>query len=295
MSQIEIKHLRMLKMINTTGNLTQAARNLFVTQSALSQQLKEIEKRLGADLFYRTNRKMILTSVGKTLLEHGETILYQLEQAELDIDKAVNGEKGELIIGVRCLFCYLWLPKVLKKFQDKFPNVDVVISNSVEPETDLINENIDIAISAAETFDPKIEFFPLFEDKVLVVMSKQSKHVSKKYMELEDFHGIEIISLIEKSKHYFFYALLQNKQVKPRRYMTISYPEAMVDLISADLGIGILPQWFVKPFMDRKQLSVCELTKKGKILHWSAACLKSRQVPNYQTEFVKIVRSEAIA
>ncbi len=294
MNILEIKHLRMLQMIHQTGNMTRAANHLFVTQSALSQQLKDLESRLSTDLFFRTGKKMVLTRVGKKLLARARDILDRVDAAELDIARTVGGERGELKIGVRCLFCYMWLPKVLKIFQEKFPNVDIEITNAPDPDRDLICEKIDIAVSASEKSDPRIEFAPLFEDEVMVVMSRDDRNREKPFMALKDFHGADIISLIEKSKHYFFYALLQNGRIKPRRYMTISHPEAMVDLIAAGLGLGILPKWFIAPYMESKKLAACPLQAKGTRLFWKASRLAGKQVPGFQKEFIKIMAAQAL-
>ena len=294
-AHLEIKHFRMLKMIHQTGNMTQAAGRLFITQSALSQQLKDIEVRLGTDLFYRTGRKMVLTAVGRKLLKRAERILDQVEQAHVDIDKAVNGEKGELRIGVRCLFCYMWLPRAIRTFQADYPNVDIDIRSSADPEADLVSEKIDIAISAARNFDPRIGFSELFSDKVLVTMSENSRFRFKRAMELEDFHGADIISMVEKQRHYFFCALLKNKRIRPRRYMTVSHPEVLVDLIAADLGIGILPKWFADFHLAKKKLVTCPLTAKGTVLNWRASFLKGRQLPGYLKTFVRIISDKAIA
>lgn len=294
MNTLEIKHLKMLRMVSRTGNMTRAARNLFVTQSALSQQLKEVEVRLGTDLFYRTGKKMVLTRVGKLLLSRAEAIIHQVEEAELDIARMVTGEKGELRIGVRCLFCYMWLPRVLTLFQEKFPNVDIGIGNADAPEEALVSETIDIAISASEEQDPRIETAPMFEDDVVVVMSADDPRRVKPYMELKDFHGADIISLVEKSRHYFFEKLLRDRDISPRRYMVISHPEAMVDLIAAGLGLGILPRWFAAPYLKTKALVACPLTASGKRLAWKAGWLKSKQQPPYLKEFIKIISAHAI-
>ncbi len=295
MNSLEIKHLRMVRAIHPTGNLTRAAASLFVTQSALSQQLKEIESRLGADLFHRTGKQMVLTKIGRMLLGRGEKILDWIEKAELDIDRAVNGETGELKVGVRCLFCYMWLPAVLKQFRESYPNVALEIRNSARPDEDLISRRIDIAVSASDHFDPAVDFSFLFQDQVVVVMPKDHVHSRKKALELKDFHGTDIISLVEKSRHYFFYNLLKDRQIKPRRYMTISHPEAMVDLIAAGLGIGILPRWFAAPYVKQKKLVTCPLTASGTTLQWKASWLKGKQVPGFLRAFVRLVSDRAIS
>lgn len=292
MTHLEIKHLRMLDMITRTNNMTRAAENLHISQSALSQQLKDIEHKLEAGLFFRTGKKMVLTRIGKKLLERGRPIIDRIERAELEVARTVNGETGELKIGVRCVFCYQWLPDVIKKFRDKFPNVDIEIGNSIFPEKDLISGRFDIAISAAEKMDKRIAYTPLFEDDMLCTMSSGDRFSRKKCLEPRDFHGADMIALVEKSNHSFYQELLFDQGIQPRRYMTIAHPGAMVELIAAGLGIGMLPGWFVTPHTKTKDIVTCPLTANGMRLEWKATYLKGNPVPPYQKEFLRIINTQ---
>ena len=82
MRHLEIKHLRMIAAIAETGNMTKAAARLFLSQSALSQQLKDIEDKLQAALFFRTRKVMLLTPVGRKLLESAKQVIQTLEDAD---------------------------------------------------------------------------------------------------------------------------------------------------------------------------------------------------------------------
>ena len=101
MHNLEIKHLRMLRAITESGNMTRAAEKLCLTQSALSQQLKDIEGKLGTDLFYRTRKKMIVTEVGRQLLETATQVIDAVDLAEQDISRKISGERGELKVGTQ--------------------------------------------------------------------------------------------------------------------------------------------------------------------------------------------------
>ncbi len=294
MTHLEIKHLRMIRMIDRTNNLTRAAENLFVSQPALSQQLKDIEGKLGAALFSRTGKNMILTRIGKKLLSYSEHILATIEEAELEVQKIVKGEQGELKIGVRCLFCYKWLPEVIKLFQGKFPNVDLNIGNSFEPEKDLISKKWDIAISTSPILNCNISYTPLFEDEFLCVMSDEHPLSRKKFLEIKDFEGMDMISMVEKSGPSFYRFFFKNKGIKPGRHMTITHPDAVVELVEAGLGIAILPKWFIAPYTGLKQIRTCSLTSKKTRLQWKASFLKERTILPYQEEFIKIIKSYPI-
>ena len=84
---MEIRHLRLVKEVAEKGSLTKAMDKLFLSQSALSHQLKEIESQLGAPLFHRINKKLVLTGAGKIILESAEKILEELEQAEISVKR----------------------------------------------------------------------------------------------------------------------------------------------------------------------------------------------------------------
>jgi ubiquinone/menaquinone biosynthesis C-methylase UbiE len=77
---IEIRHLKLIETLSRVGSLTNAAEELFVTQSALSRQLKELENALGVQVFHRVNNRLLFTPAGKEILETGKEILDHLEK-----------------------------------------------------------------------------------------------------------------------------------------------------------------------------------------------------------------------
>ena len=117
MSFLEIRHLKLIKTINETGNMTRAAEKLFLTQPALSHQLLDLEGKLEIPLFHRTKKKMILTQAGKMLLKSAEKVLLEIKQAEREISKMVHGETGVLRIGTTCVLSYKWLPNIMHQLQ----------------------------------------------------------------------------------------------------------------------------------------------------------------------------------
>ena len=130
---MEIRHFKLVKAVAEAGNLTKAAEKLFLTQSALSHQLKEIEDTFGVSLFQRISKKMILTPVGNRILRSAETILGELGKVENDVRRFGSGDSGIIRISTECYTCYHWLPKLLKSFNHQFPDVDVEIAKILQP------------------------------------------------------------------------------------------------------------------------------------------------------------------
>ncbi len=93
---MEIKHLKLIETVSEEGSLTKAVDKLFLTQSALSHQLKEMETQLGTQVFHRVNKKLVLTGAGKIVLKSAKKILKEIDDIQLEIKKYISGETGNI-------------------------------------------------------------------------------------------------------------------------------------------------------------------------------------------------------
>src|SRR6266571_6531866 len=124
---IEVRHLRLVAAVAEMGSLTRAGDHLHLTQSALSHQLRDIETRLGAALFLRVGKRLVLTPAGERLLTSARELLERLQQTELEI-RALGKERGGVLrITTECYTCYHWLPPILTHYRRQFPRVEVRI------------------------------------------------------------------------------------------------------------------------------------------------------------------------
>src|SRR5271154_4631422 len=124
---LEVRHLRLVAAVAQVGSLTRAGDQLHLTQSALSHQLRDIETRLGAALFLRVGKRLVLTPAGERLLASAKDVLERLEQTEQDIRRMSRDRAGLLRITTECYPCYHWLPPLLLRYRKSFPRVDVRI------------------------------------------------------------------------------------------------------------------------------------------------------------------------
>src|SRR5215470_2310330 len=116
---LEVRHLRLVAAVAEVGSLTRAGDRLHLTQSALSHQLRDIESRLGAPLFLRVGKRLVLTPAGD--------VLARLEQAEREIRQMGKERAGILRLTTECYTCYHWLPPLLIRYRRRFPRVEVRI------------------------------------------------------------------------------------------------------------------------------------------------------------------------
>ena len=290
MNQLELKHLKMIQAIAETGNITRAADKLFITQSALSQQLKDIESRLKTDLFFRTHKKMILTSIGGNLLKTADQVIGIVNEAEAEIAKTVSGEKGELKVGTHCIFCYKWLPSAMNSFQRRFPGVKFEIGASDEPSAELESKKFDIVITTASSPDDNCEYTPLFSDQLVCILPAKHPLSAQPFIRLEDFVGMDMISHAEKSKNRFYQITLKPRGIEPGRFMTVGQPQAIIDMVAAGFGVGVFPGWAVRSSLSSPDIIALPISRNGLPLTWHAAFLKRINPPIFLNEFIRIVK-----
>lgn len=289
MNHLELKHLRLIRALAESGNMTRAAEKLYITQSALSQQLKDIENKLGADLFFRTRKRMILTEVGRQLLITAVEVLQSVEQAEHAISMKMKGERGELRIGTQCIFCYKWLPKVMKTFHGRFPNVEIEIGISTDLISELESKKFTMVISGAVPPNENHISIPLFRDQLVCVMPGEHPLAACGFVQLDDFADNNLISHTDQGRNRFYQEILKTKGIEPKRIMNIGAPQAMLELVAAGFGLTVFPRWAVAEALQTRQLVARPITQKGFPLTWHATYLTHSNIPVYQQEFVRSI------
>jgi LysR family transcriptional regulator for metE and metH len=288
MDDIEIKHLRLIKTISETRNLTKAARKLFVSQPALSRQLKDIEQRLGVDLFHRTKKSMILTKMGKKLLLTADSVLQELDRTQREIAKTVCGEQGTFKIGMNCIFSYQWLPGIIATFQKLYPTIEIEISDADRIVKQLISKEVDLIITSYAKNHEEIEYKMLFEGEIVVIMAPDHPWQNKKTLTEKDFQGKNIISIFDKTRDPF-YQYLAATGIEIATFMKIDQPGAVIELVKAGLGVSIFPKWAVRSCLERGELKACALTQYGMRLGWMAAYRKHDNLPAFQEELLRLI------
>ena len=289
MNTIELKHLRMICALHESGNMTHAAEKLCVSQSALSQQLKDIETKLGADLFLRTRKKMIITDAGRQLQSTAAEVLKAVDQVERAISLKTKGEKGELRVGTQCIFCYKWLPQVMRLFHQKFPNIEIEIGNSQEMQEELEGKRYDLIISGAMAPHERLTSVPLFKDQLVAVMTEDHPLASCGFLQLSDFAANNLISHCEKGRNRFYQQVLRPQGIEPKRIMNVGAPQAIIEMVVAGFGIAVFPRWAVAESLNSWYVVARPITPRGFPLTWHAVYLSRNNIPVYQQEFIRSI------
>jgi LysR family transcriptional regulator for metE and metH len=292
---MEIRHLRLVRAIVEEGSIARAIDKLHLTQSALSHQLKEAEQQLGAQIFYRINKRLVLTPVGEKVLEAAHTVLGELERVRIEIKGLIGGETGRIRISTECYTSYHWLPAIMRKFSAEFPNVEVSIDFEAthQPMPRLLTGQIDLAITSDPVADGNIEFVELFHDEVVAVVPQGHPWTTKPYVTAQDFADVNlIIHSLPMETVTIHQKVLAPAGVVPRKLTVLPLTEASVELVRADMGVAAMAQWALRPHLSDGGLQTVKIGPDGLHRPQYAARLLNKQYPLFFDYFIRFLAQE---
>lgn len=256
---LEIRHLKTLIALRETGSLVEAAERVFLTQSALSHQVKELEARLGADLFVRKSKPLRFTQAGQRLLQLADEVTLQVDAAERDIKKLIEGEAGRLFMAIECHSCFNWLMPTIEEFRQQWPLIELDFSSgfTFEPLTALAAGNIDLVITSDPVDLKGVEYIPLFRYEMQIALGKDHKLTGKKYIEPQDCADQTLITYpVERNRLDIFKQFLTPVGVEPLKVRTSELTLMMVQLVATGLGICALPNWVLAEYVEKNLIQV---------------------------------------
>ena len=192
---MEIQQLHYFITASRVLHFTKAAELCFVTQSALSQQIKKLEEELGMSLFLRSAKKIQLTEAGTVFLKHAKQILNDVQSGQQPIDDLNAMIGGELRIGVTYIFGVLVLP-VVQTFAKKYPQLRIIVEyGATEPlEQKLLNNELDLVlVISANQINPAIKSIALFDSELVMAVAKSNPLAKLAKIPFRDLENIPLI------------------------------------------------------------------------------------------------------
>ena len=192
---VDLKHLRSFVVVAEEGNVGRAARRLFITQPALSRQLKQLEESLGVTLFVRVPRGVELTDAGRELLRRARVALEAAEQA-LTIGRTAEPE-GRLAVGVSLAAHREHWFGLVEAFSGRFPAVDVELRAALsEPlQRQLAAGDLDAAVVLEPARLPGLAYEPVREEALAVWTNPGHPLARRRTLALEDLDGVAVTLL----------------------------------------------------------------------------------------------------
>lgn len=270
--RLDVRHLELVLALESQGSVTRAAEHLGVTPSALSHRLREAERRVGVALYRRIDKRLRPTAAGRHLQAAAQRILDDLSRAEADLLLADEPPRDVLRFCVAHYSSYHWLPGYLGALRKAEPDLDlqVVADASRQTSERLLDRSLDFAVVPAWRPRGGLRAQKLFEDELLLVMSPRHRLAGRRHVVAEDFAGEDYITYDRTPEPgYEFGSLMRPAQAYPRWTTTVELPEAIIELVRADLGMSVLTRWAVERHVARGDLVSARLTRQGLKIPWS--------------------------
>jgi len=293
---MEIRHLRLVRAIVEDGSLAKAIGTLHLTPSALSHQLKEAEQQLGAQLFYRINKKLVLTPVGEKVLQAAHTILAELDRVQAEIKELMGGETGQIRLSTECYTGYHWLPGLLKDFRQNYPHVEIVLNiDSAQQsfERALLSGQVDAVITSNPVDNPNLEYVELFQDELVAVVPAGHPWTELPYVTAENFRDENLIVYsLPLTSVTVYQQLLAPTGVTPRKVLPVPFTEAALGMAKAGMGIKVIGFWAVRPYLAGGALRAVRITATGLHKKEYVARLKNKKQPLFFDCFINSLKRE---
>ncbi len=263
---LERIHLAIIREVNRQGSLTEAARMLCLTQSALSHAMKKLEQKLGINIWSREGHRLRLTQAGQYLLVLANRLLPQLEHAEERMRQFAKGERGTLRIGIECHPCYQWLLKVVSPYLVQWSDVEVDVKQKFQfgGIGALFGHEIDLLVTPDPLYKPGLHFEPVFTYEQVLVVSRQHLLASATYVEPQQLSSEVLITYpVETDRLDIYTQFLQPVGISPKRHKIIETTDIMLQMVASCRGVAALPRWLVEEYASKMDIVPVRLGRLG--------------------------------
>ncbi|WP_286233896.1 LysR family transcriptional regulator [Thalassotalea sediminis] len=275
-SQLTISHLKMICQLETCETVKEAAQALFITQPALTNRIREAEKRLNTQLFYRRGRRIYMSNAGKRLLVSAKKILQELARAEHDISRLTHGVEQVLRMSMPHYASFAWLPEVLKGFALVYPQIELEITSQqpVKPLQALYNHDVDLAIlsSSKDSLEVDAEQYVsklITQDELVACLSIKHEKSRQAFLSPEDFTDQTYVTnstVVETEREYELF--FKPAGVIPSKVLQVGFNDAILALVQANVGVSIFSKRQLSRYLPDSSLATCQLGPDGLPVYW---------------------------
>ncbi len=263
---MEIKYFRLIKTIVEEGNMANSAEKLFLTQSALSHQLRELEERLGFKVFLRARNKWELTEEGAELYSLGNVILESIQKGFENINQIRTGSKGIIKVSTECYSFYQGLSAFVQKMGLLYPeiHIDLILEATHQPISKILSHEIDMAITTIRPENEALSSLEVYEDEIFAIMHCENPLNQKDFLGVDDFTNIHlIIHSFPLETVSVYEQFLKPNRITPSKISAIPLTEVALEMVSANMGIICMPKWALKSFKISDDLVFKRISRNG--------------------------------
>jgi DNA-binding transcriptional LysR family regulator len=295
MLHLTLRQLQVFESAATHLNFSRTAKQLYLSQPAVSMQIKQLEENIGLPLFEQMGKKVFLTEAGRELFHYAKGIAQQLAEMEAVFDEMKGLEHGKLTLSVVNTANY-FTPQLLARFCQRHPHINVIlqVANRDAVLKQLANNSTDLAIlgQPPDGLDISAE---LFLDNPLVVIAAPNHPLAKlkrvKFARLaeETFLSREQGSGTRSAMERVF----AQHNIQPHISMEMETNEAIKQAVQAGMGLGILSLHSIELELETKRLTMLNVEHFPLLRHWFVAHRSNKRLSSAALAFKEFLLTEA--
>lgn len=243
---MELHQLRYFVAVAQEGSFTAAASRLYLSQPSLSVQIRKLEQDVGARLFERTSRQVVLTAAGSALLEHARVALDQLERGRARVAEVSGLREGEVRVGVLPSIGARMLPDVLAGFRRAHPQVEVrIVEHDVSREFEQLvrSGELDLAVTRLPLTLTGLCTDVLVREPMLLLVPAGHRLAGPGEATLADLAGEDLVGMrAGYGLRDLADQLLAEAGVRPRMVLETGQLAILHGMVAAGMGVALLPR-----------------------------------------------------
>jgi DNA-binding transcriptional LysR family regulator len=239
--------LRTFLAVRRHGNLTRAAEDLFVSQPAVSRRIERLEQSLGLSLFERLGKSLHLTEAGEALAREASALVGSVDRLAESVRARRTGTEGRLRLGASSTPGLYLLPRVLKAFQERFPEVDVrySVENSLQIEEKIVRNDLDMGFVGAHLSHAALRLKPVLKDEVVWYAAQGHDLVAKRGLcgPRDVATATCFVRESGSATRRLVDAWLRRSRTRLTKTILISCPEAAKVLVRSGVGVSYMSEY----------------------------------------------------
>lgn len=259
---MELDQIRAFLAVAKHGTISRAAQELYRTQPAISLRLRALEAELGHRLLERGPRGIALTPAGEIFRRRSESIFAEVQSLQTQLSDLAARRTGSVTLGASDTVCLYLLPKVLKRFVQKYPGIELQLFTQISRQVlQLVRaDQADLGIVTLPADVEGLESRILYKDRFLVVFPRGDPFAGRRILQPEELRGRSIIHLKPDTiTRNWIDACLEPFGLKSQVRMEVSTIEVIKRLVEVGLGISLLPEMAVVEEVRQRRLGAARL------------------------------------
>lgn len=243
--------LKLFVSIVEEGTIAAAAEREHIAASAVSKRVSELEEYFHTQLLRRTNKGVVPTEAGITLLQLARGVLHDLNNITLQIREYASGVRGHVRLSANISAINQFLPAEIRSFMDSHPQVHVHLEAAIsEAIVNSVAENAaDVGVITMDAYRHDLEYFPYHSDQLIVITPKEHPLAGQRSISFSETLDFDFVGLpVGSALHNQILRAAHELDRTPKLRIQVNSFDALCLMVEAGLGIGIVPKGAAKPY-----------------------------------------------